>query len=300
MSGNGFDMGIDAHGAAWLLDRARSGAKFDRTLMIGRQNFFVGRREWQRILARARQPVPAAWSALECFHGAHAEPFFKALGAAAVNSLDATNYEGADRLHDLNQPIPPAWRESYDAVFDGGSLEHVFQFPIALNNCLQLVKPGGHFIAYTPANNFFGHGFYQFSPELWWRTLNERAGFRLEKMVAVEFGGRVRMFEVNDPAKVGGRISLMNRALVLLFVCARKIGPTPESFGPVMQSDYSATWRAGAATPPPTQSAIGWQHRLLEAAPGLARFLERTHQRWFNRQLQFANTAAFTPCRPDF
>ena len=295
------DMGIDAHGAAWLLDRARSGVKFDRTLMIGRQNFFVGRREWQRVLARANQPLPAAWSALDCFHGAHAEPFFKALGAATVNSLDATNYEGADRLHDLNLPVPAAWRESCDVVFDGGSLEHVFQFPTALLNCLHLVKSGGHFIAYTPANNYFGHGFYQFSPELWWRALNEQTGFKIERMVAVEFGGRVRMFEVNDPAAVGGRVSLLNRAYVLLFVCARKIGPTPESFGPVMQSDYSATWKQGGQQrPAAAPQGISWQHRLLEAAPGFARFLERAHLRWCNRQVRFSNRAAFTPCQPNY
>lgn len=42
-------MGIDAPGAALLLERAREGVKFDRTLMIGRQNFFVGRKEWRRF-----------------------------------------------------------------------------------------------------------------------------------------------------------------------------------------------------------------------------------------------------------
>jgi hypothetical protein len=45
---------------------------------------------------------------------------------------------------------------------------------------------------------------------------------------------------------------------------------------------------------------VGWPHRLLEATPSLARFLERTHQRWLNRQLTFANAAAFTPCQPDY
>jgi len=293
-------MGIDVHAAAWLLDRARSGVRFERTLMIGRQNFFVGRREWQRVLARARRPALPSWSALDCFHGQPAEPFFRALGATAVNSLDATNYEGADRLHDLNQPVPPAWHGSYDVVFDGGSLEHIFQFPAALLNCLQLVKPGGHFVAYTPANNYFGHGFYQFSPELWWRALGDAAGFQIEKMVAVEFGWRVRMFAVNDPARVGGRINLLNRAFVLLFVCARKIGPTPETFGPVMQSDYSATWQQTGQPRPAPADGTGWRHRLLEFAPGLVRFLERTHLRWFDRQLSFAHAAAFTPCRPDY
>jgi hypothetical protein len=295
-------MGIDAHGAAWLLDRARSGVSFERTLMIGRQNFFVGRREWQRLLARARQPVPPAWRSLDCPAGAPAEPFFHSLGATEVRSLDAAAYEGADLIHDLNQPVPPDWRETRDVVFDGGSLEHVFQFPTALLNCLKLVKPGGRFIAYTPANNYFGHGFYQFSPELWWRALDQAAGFAIEMLVAVEFGWRVRMFEISDPAKVGGRVSLLNRAHVLLFVCARKTGPTPESFGPVMQSDYSAAWKAKAAQPATTAAAAaaGWRHRLLEAAPGLARFLERTHQRWCERTLSFRNRAAFTPCRPAY
>ncbi|HAV63651.1 MAG TPA: hypothetical protein DCY13_14950, partial [Verrucomicrobiales bacterium] len=157
-------MGIDAHGAALMLERARNGVRFDQTLMIGRQNFFVGRAEWRRLLARARSPVPQAWQQLECFHGAFAEPFFRALGATAVHSLDATAYEGAERIHDLNQPIPSDWHGQYEAVFDGGSLEHVFQYPRALLNCLQLVKPGGHLLAYTPANNYCGHGFYQFSP----------------------------------------------------------------------------------------------------------------------------------------
>ena len=294
-------MGIDAHSAAWLLDRRRAGVNFDRTLMIGRQNFFVGRREWQRVLSRAQQPIPAAWTALECFHGAHAEPFFKSLGATTVNSLDATNYEGADRLHDLNQPIPAAWRETYDVVFDGGSLEHVFQFPTALLNCLQLVRPGGHFIAYTPANNFFGHGFYQFSPELIWRALSEPAGFKVEKLIAVEFGWRVRMYSVSDPAVLGSRINLVNRAFVLLFVCARKTGPTPESFGPVMQSDYAATWKADENPRPSTPVATdGWRHRLLEFAPGIARALERAHYRHWNRELTFRNRAAYTPCQPEY
>lgn len=292
-------MGLDASGATLLLECARNGVAFGRTLMIGRQNFFVGRKEWKKLLRRARKPVPEAWSSLDCFLGAHAEPFFQALGATQVNSLDATDYEGADRIHDLNQPVPPSWRETYDAVFDGGSLEHVFQFPTALNNVLQLVRPGGHYLAYTPANNYCGHGFYQFSPELIWRVFNPANGFELERLVAVEFGWRVRMFSIRDPREVGERICLMNRAQVLLFVCARKTGPTPELFGEVMQSDYTATWKdaAGAGK---ADAGKGSAHQLLETAPALARFLERAYHRFLNRRYRFANHAAFQPHRPQY
>jgi 2-polyprenyl-3-methyl-5-hydroxy-6-metoxy-1,4-benzoquinol methylase len=53
-------------------------------------------------------------------------------------------------------------------VFDGGTLEHIFDYPTAIKNCMKMVKPGGHLLLTTPANNWFGHGFYQFSPELFY------------------------------------------------------------------------------------------------------------------------------------
>lgn len=297
-------MGLDANGAALILECAREGVSFEQTLMIGRQNFFVGRSEWRQVLARAKAPTPPEWNDLDCFFGGYAEPFFKSVGAESVQSLDATDYEGADFIQDLNQPVPKERRESFDIVFDGGSLEHVFQFPSALLNCLQLVKPGGHFLAYTPANNYCGHGFYQFSPELVYRALNQEMGFKVKRLIAVEFGWRVRMFAINDPADVGSRISLMNRAQVLLFVCAQKTGPTPDSFGPVMQSDYSATWKSSADATPEREPVKNRQtssaHRLLETAPRLARFLERAYHRWLDRQYQFSNHAAFTPHRPNY
>src|SRR5438477_418150 len=79
--------------------------------------------------------------------------------------------------HDMNEPIPDKFKETYTAVLDGGSLEHVFNFPVAIKNCMEMVKVGGHYLAITPANNFFGHGFYQFSPELYFTVLSKENGF---------------------------------------------------------------------------------------------------------------------------
>ncbi|MCA1572803.1 MAG: hypothetical protein LC798_21415 [Chloroflexi bacterium] len=42
-------------------------------------------------------------------------------------------------------------------VLDGGTLEHVFDYPTALRGALDAVRLGGHFIAVTPANGWCGH-----------------------------------------------------------------------------------------------------------------------------------------------
>src|SRR5207247_851813 len=140
----------------WL---ACNGLKFDKCLTLGRQNFYTNARELHMLLhvfgiepARIDQfpnPLPA-----------YAEPFFQLLGATCVESMDASSFEGATYVHDLNQPIPAELAGRYDLVYDGGTLEHTFNFAQSLRNAMDLVKPGGSLILFSPCNNMAGHGFY--------------------------------------------------------------------------------------------------------------------------------------------
>ena len=107
----------------------------------------------------------------------YADDLFHGLGATTLDVMDVSGFEGANILHDLNQPVDTRLHNAYDCVFDGGALEHVFNFPLALKNCIEMVKVGGCFITITPANNWCGHGFYQFSPELFYRILSRENGF---------------------------------------------------------------------------------------------------------------------------
>ena len=68
-------------------------------------------------------------------------------------------------------------KNKYTLVIDGGCLEHIFNFPVAIKNCMEMLQEGGHFIGITPANNLMGHGFYQFSPELYFRIFSKENGF---------------------------------------------------------------------------------------------------------------------------
>lgn len=95
---------------------------------------------------------------------------FAALGFSPIHILDYSPYEGADIVFDLNSvPSDAFWAENkFDLVYESGTLEHVFSLPNALGNLCRAVKTGGHIMLDCPSNNFVDHGFYQFSPMLFY------------------------------------------------------------------------------------------------------------------------------------
>ena len=99
-----------------------------------------------------------------------------------------SSYQNASVLHDMNVPIPATLCERFSTVIDGASLEHVFNFPCAVANCiLQMVRVDGHFLGINPANNMVrGHGFYQLSPELYFRVFQPNNGFRMERVIVFQ------------------------------------------------------------------------------------------------------------------
>ena len=93
--------------------------------------------------------------------------YFRLLGIDdEVRALDYSAFEHADIVHDLNTPTPGELHGRFDLVLDSGTIEHVFDVRQTLANIVHLLKPGGRVIHISPANNFVNHGFYQFSPTL--------------------------------------------------------------------------------------------------------------------------------------
>lgn len=92
---------------------------------------------------------------------------FRALGYDSIESLDFSDYEGADHIFDLNQPSAPQHLlGAYDLVLTGGTLEHVFHVATALLHAASFVRPGGRLLHLGPANGWINHGFYQLCPGL--------------------------------------------------------------------------------------------------------------------------------------
>ena len=104
-----------------------------------------------------------------------------------------------------------------------------------------MVKQGGHFIAVTPANNFFGHGFYQFSPELFYSLLSEQNSFTETQILTQD--DLLRWYKIREPKTVKGRVnvSCAKNTTCSLYVVSKKISDVPDKLT-VLQSDYIETW----------------------------------------------------------
>lgn len=223
--------------ADFLVASHRQGTSFGKSITLGRQSNMLSLDDALKLSA---SPVVTDHFVDTFFHAV--------LGAHTLDALDYSNYQGANIIHDLNTPLPFELREQYDAVIDGGTLEHVFDFPTALKNLMSLLKPGGSLFLFTPANNLFGHGFYQFSPELFYSVLAPHNGFRIIKMAIVESyyadverGMRKRRYAVQNPANIGGRSIMISCYPSPLLVHAIKDSQTPDNIT-ALQSDYVATW----------------------------------------------------------
>src|SRR5207247_7732974 len=177
-------MGLDGNGTRLLLYAKRRGLDLRRTATLGRQGLHLSSEQLAKNFSDFGRPLTTKQASvmLESENG-YCEPFLNALGAEEVISFDNSLYEHASELHDFNRPLSSQWDNAFTTVLDAGSLEHIFNFPVALSNCLRMVAPNGHFLAITPANNTLGHGFYQFGPELFYRSCSEQNGFQIVVMM---------------------------------------------------------------------------------------------------------------------
>ena len=293
-------MGVCWHHVKALLAARKAGVDFGRTLTIGRLNLFIAAHELKTLLSPSPDLLARYAQFLEP-HPTYAEALFKLLGASDVQSLDASDYEDASLIHDLNEPIPAPWQASFDLVDDGGTLEHVFNFPTAIRNCMEMVKVGGRLLMTTPIENHCGHGFYQFSPELFYRILSEENGFAVERMVAYEHFDGSQWYEVADPDAVKGRVELVSQGRrVMLWVLARRTRQTKIFARFPQQGDYQVAWEAGAATdtgsiflrkPGRLRSAI--KGSLGRLAPRLLRQYRRRKNALLNRPLAIEHQPRF-------
>ena len=287
-------LGLDVDTARFLLQAKRNGVSFEKTVSLGRQYFSVGGSELRSLLSESKIEESHKRKLLDQPYPSYADAFWEALGCSHLDTIDASDFEGATNVHDLNTEMPAEWKGRYDAVCDVGTLEHVFHYPTALRNCMELLRVGGTFFAFTTANNYFGHGFYQFSPELFFRVFSEENGFQLNRCIAVEYGARVRWFDVVDPESKQARVTLLNRHPVLLFVEARRVSDKPVLSRAPQQSDYVPQWSdGGEACAKPAMAVPEWKRSLLKWAARPVRVIERLRMNYLEGH-RFGNRRSFS------
>lgn len=257
-------MGLNIDGTRFLLHARARGVNFERTAMIGRQALHLQHPELRRCFEAFGRPIDAA-TAESIFTRTQgfAEQLLTELGANEVHSFDYSPFEGATHVHSMNVPVPEQFKERYTVVLDGGSLEHVFNFPTAIKNCMEMLEVGGHYLAITPANNFVGHGFYQFSPELFFSVFTLENGFELTRMIAYEDVAGAPWYTVRSPREVADRVTLINSEPVYLLIIAKKIGKAEIFATQPLQSDYVAVWDKTAASGKQLPAAIKGESLLV-------------------------------------
>ncbi|GMQ26636.1 hypothetical protein Aoki45_33190 [Algoriphagus sp. oki45] len=238
-------MGFNIKTTELLIQSKKLGIDFSKVVTIGRQQmngsfiqfeeFFkkIGLRadEFYKILTRENR---------------YSEGFLRWLGADRIDSIDASSYESATIIHDMNLPIDTSLYQSHSVVIDSGSLEHIFNFPQAIQNCMEMVELGGHMIGVTPSNNFLGHGFYQFSPELIYRVFSPENGFQIKKMWLFFPYHESPVYEVSDPAQVQDRVKFKNSEETFLFYIAERQSVKRIFEKIPQQSDYeNILWEDG-------------------------------------------------------
>jgi len=236
-------VGLTRHGVRFLLHCRSKGVDFSESAMIGRQGLHLSKSELRACFAKSGSKLSSE-DAERAFIDAssYAEPLFKLLGAASIESLDVSAYEGATHVVDFNVPAPAAFANRYSVVVDSGSLEHVFNYPQGLKNAMQMVRLGGHLILITPTHSLSGHGFYQLSPEVFFRALGATNGYEAPEVLICSTI-KDAWYRVADPAAVSARVRLDSKLLSdHLFVVARRVASVPIFAEWPQQSDYSAAW----------------------------------------------------------
>lgn len=242
-------MGLTATDLDLVIKSCERGPRPARIATIGRLTLFLHPEQHRRLCRR----FPDAASVASYQWGDFCEPVLAAItGASEIVSIDVSGYQGATRIHDMNLPIAdahPDLVDSFDLVIDGGTLEHVFDFPRATANLMALTRVGGHVLTANPANNLCGHGFYQFTPELMHRLYSSKNGFEVEyilltasRALSVERDRRPRSFQVADPRSLGRRIFIRNNRPVMIRTLARKLENQALVPATVAQSDYVVAW----------------------------------------------------------
>jgi hypothetical protein len=171
-----------------------------------------------------------------------------AFGATSVESVDYSDYENASYVWDMNKPIPDSFG-TYDTVLDLGTSEHVFDIAQCLRNMIALCRSGGQLMHVAGASGHTGHGFWQFSPELFYALYSPRNGFIGTEVFLASVREGKPWYRVVPP-QGGGRV--LTTSLREVYVICRTVkADSVDSDLKVLQSDYEWVWkqaRQGSAT----------------------------------------------------
>jgi hypothetical protein len=89
----------------------------------------------------------------------------------------------------MNNPISKNYYNKYDFIFDGGTIEHIFNAPQVCENIINMLNIDEIFLSITPNNNFSVHGMYQFSTEFYLSAFSKNYGMEVQELYLAKVDG---------------------------------------------------------------------------------------------------------------
>lgn len=237
--------------AARLIEVTKEHKLGGNFLMLGRQRFVGTRRgKAARLFSDVLKTHLAGITEEELKNpdNEYAETFFQKLGYDSVDSMDFSEFEGASVIQDLSKPLADDLESKFDTIYDGGTIEHIFELPTAYRNVHKMLKPGGVLIGHSPCNNWINHSFYQINPEMVYGFWEKAMGYEVLHLslqpLLPNFSDRV--VTTTNPNKTGSRPRLSEapprNSPIILNYAVRKPVVAQEERG-AYQTDYVEKWK---------------------------------------------------------
>ncbi len=219
-------MALTFHTFKFLEKLKKENHFFGETLSIGRLNNLIKKDEFKKLKLDFSDDFFADRLLCNNFE------------ITSLNALDYSSFEDADIIQDLNKPIVNI-EKKFDTILDFGTSEHVFDVSQCLKNISNLCKKGGIIIHCLPANNNCGHGFWQFSPELFFNIYSQKNGFNETEIILINLFDKKNWYLVNKQKK-GDRLELNSSEPLYLLVKSKKVNES--NYEDINQSDYEHQW----------------------------------------------------------
>lgn len=148
MKGENGGMGINLHaGFSYLITRHSTYREFENKtcLMLGVQDIGFDRRAFLNATEAVGFEINPYFTSMRQSNRDEFNSYelFNMLGFSAVSAMDISDYEGAGILHDLNRPVPKELYSKFDLIYDGGTMEHVYDAPMVMENIGNMLNVGG-------------------------------------------------------------------------------------------------------------------------------------------------------------
>lgn len=241
-------------------------------LQLGRQTVLFSAEALCAWARRDRVPLAVSFKGNGHRHCAMDDKaFFSLLGFGGVFSCDVSAYEGADFILDLNTPVPRQLHERFDVIYDGGTMEHIFNVPGVLANIHTMLKSGGRVIHIAPTSNMVDHGFYSFSPTFFsdYYSTNSYELLTLNLFECFSWTGSWDVYDCLS-GNIDNRLGRVSTAKMSgVFCIAKKAGNSASLVIP-SQGHFSRLWRRTERSAPQEKNLSAFRETIRTCFPRVA------------------------------